>query len=357
MNIAVFCPSLIGDTVMATPTFRALRREFPDAKLTAILKPNVAPVLDGTVWFDETIMFHPRAKHRDQRTPALMKRLRADRPDAAVLLPNSMRTAWISWRAGVPRRVGYDRYGRGLLLTDRPQPPRDESGGLLPFPAVEYYLALARVLGCRGVEPQLELATTPTDEAAADAACQALGIDPGRDLICLNNGGAFGPAKSWPNGYFAFLARRLADEMGASVVVLCGPAEREASRAIASLAAHPRVVGLADQSLSIGLSKALVRRARLLITTDSGPRHFAAALGTPVVTLFGPTGITWTRTNYPHAVHLNHPVPCGPCQRPVCPLGHHNCMRKLTPDDVLKIVRRMLVGGRGGTRPPSPESR
>jgi len=356
MNIAVFCPSLIGDTVMATPTFRALRREFPDGKLTAILKPNVAPVLDGTPWFDETIMFHPRAKHRDQRTPALMKRLRADRPDAAVLLPNSLRTAWISWRAGVPRRVGYNRYGRGPLLTDRLRPPRDEAGKLLPFPAVEYYLATARALGCRDAGLRLELATTPADEAAADAACRALGVDPGGKLICLNNGGAFGPAKSWPNGYFAFLARRLAKELDASVVMLCGPAEREAARTVAALAAHPRVVSLAEQPLSIGLSKAFVRRARLLITTDSGPRHFAAALGTPVVTLFGPTGISWTRTNFPHAVHLLHPVPCQPCQRPVCPLGHHNCMRKLTPDDVFNVARRMLVGGRDGTRPPSPEA-
>ena len=357
MNIVVFCPSLIGDTVMATPTFRALRQEFPDARMTAVLKPNVVPVLDGTAWFDDAILFHPRAKNHDQRASALLKRLRADRPDAAVLLPNSIRTAWISWRAGVRRRVGYDRYGRGPLLTDRLKPPRDEAESLRPFPAVEYYLALARALGCRDAGLQLELATTPADEAAADESCRALGIDPGRPLVCLNNGGAFGPSKGWPNGYFAFLARRLAEELGASVVMLCGPAERDAARAVAALATHPQVVSLADQRLSIGLSKAFVRRARLLITTDSGPRHFAAALGTPVVTLFGPTGITWTRTNFPHAVHLYHPVPCQPCQRPVCPLGHHNCMRKLVPDDVFQVARRMLVGGRSGARPPSPESR
>lgn len=357
MNIVVFCPSLIGDTVMATPTFRALRAKFPDARMTAVLKPNVAPVLDGTTWFDDAIPFHPRAKNRDQRTPALMNRLRAERPDAAVLLPNSIRTAWISWRAGVRRRVGYNRYSRGLLLTDRLQPPRDETGKLLPFPAVEYYLALARALGCRDNGLQLELSTTPADEAAADEACRSLGMESGHPLICLNNGGAFGPAKSWPNGYFAFLARRLAEELGASVVMLCGPAERDAARVVASLAAHPRVFSLADQRLSIGLSKAFVRRASLLITTDSGPRHFAAALGTPVVTLFGPTSIHWTRTNFPHAAHIYHPVPCQPCQRPVCPLGHHNCMRKLVPDDVFQVARRMLVGGRNGARPPSPDSR
>jgi heptosyltransferase-2 len=83
-----------------------------------------------------------------------------------------------------------------------------------------------------------------------------------------------------------------------------------------------------------------------MVTTDSGPRHFAAAFGTPVVSLFGPTWVQWTRTNQPNAVHMFHPVPCGPCQRPVCPLGHHDCMRKIDPDRVFEASRRMLSGRR-----------
>jgi heptosyltransferase-2 len=346
MNLVVFCPSLIGDTVMATPTFRALRKEFPRGRLTAVVKPNVAPVLDGLDWFDEIIPFHPRSKSREQQAPALIRRLRAGRPDVAVLLPNSIRTAWISWRAGIGRRVGYDRYARGWLLTDRLAPPRDAKGKLLPCPIVEYYLGLAHALGCPGDGVRLELATTPADESAADDACQALGVDPSAGLVCLNTGGAFGPAKAWPVESFGVLARRLAEEAGVGVVVLCGPSEREESRRIAELAAHPGVVSLADRPLSLGLSKALVRRADLLVTTDSGPRHFAAAFGTPVVTLFGPTRIEWTRTNHPHALHLYHPVPCGPCQRPVCPQGHHRCMKLLTPDRVFDAARRMLSGRR-----------
>src|SRR5262249_340740 len=77
-------------------------------------------------------------------------------------------------------------------------------------------------------------------------------------------------------------------------------------------------------------------------TTDSGPRHFAAAFQTPVITLFGPTHIAWTRTYHPQALHLFHPVDCGPCQRPVCPEGHHRCMRELTPDQVYQAALRML---------------
>ena len=355
MNIVVFCPSLIGDTVMATPVFRALRKTYPRSKLTAVMRPNVAPVLDGTDWFDETVFFHPHGKLRAHHAAAVVRRLRSERRDAAVLLPNSFRSAWIAWLSGIERRVGYDRYARGLLLTDRLKPPRDEAGKLLPCPIVEYYLALLRPIGCPSDGVRLELATTAADEAAADEACRALGLSSDQRLVCLNNGGAYGPSKSWPNPSFGILARRLVDELGVSVVVLCGPAEREASREIAELAGRPNVVSLADQPLSLGLSKAFVRRASLMVTTDSGPRHFAAAFGTPVVTLFGPTRIEWTRTNHPHAVHIYHPVPCGPCQRPVCPLKDHSCMELLAPDRVFEAARKML-GGRRGVVPCSSSS-
>ncbi len=159
----------------------------------------------------------------------------------------------------------------------------------------------------------------------------------------MNTGGAFGPAKNWPTGHFADLARRLVDESGVTVLVVCGPGERENARAIVAAADRERVVSLADQPLGIGLTKASIRRAALLITTDSGPRHFAAAFGTPVVTLFGPTHIAWTRTTHPLAWHVKYPVACGPCQRPTCPEGHHKCMRELTPESVYRIARRVVL--------------
>jgi heptosyltransferase II len=211
---------------------------------------------------------------------------------------------------------------------------------------VESYLKLAHHVGCPVDSIRLELATTIDDEAGADRALGALGVSAGEQLVCLNTGGAFGPAKNWPNGHFSQLARRLAEELGARILVLCGPKERDAAREIVRTAAHPRVVSLADQALGIGLTKACVRRATLLITTDSGPRHFAAAFGTPVVTLFGPTHIAWTRTHHPQAWHVFHPVPCGPCQRPVCPEGHHRCMRELAPDSVFRAACRVLTPAR-----------
>ncbi len=343
MRIAVFCPNLVGDTVMATPTFRAIRRGFPGAIMAAVIKPQVVPTLDGTEWFDEWIRFDPRSNLRDERSPAVLRKLRKARFDLAVLLPNSFRSAAMAWMAGIPRRVGYDRCRRRILLTDVLHHPHDDAGRRLPIPIVESYVKLARHLDCPVDSLRLNLATTPADEIAADRAWSALGLSPGERVVCLNTGGAFGPAKNWPVSHFSNLARRLAEESNTRVLVVCGPSERDAAREIAQTAAHPMVVSLADQDLGIGLTKACVRRATLLITTDSGPRHFAAAFGTPVMTLFGPTHVAWTRTYHPHAWHLLHPVPCGPCQRPVCPEGHHDCMSKLSPASVFRVAQDILA--------------
>jgi heptosyltransferase-2 len=342
MNIAVFCPSFIGDAVMATPTFRAIRRGFPGATIAGVIRPNVAPTLDGTTWFDELIGFDPRSSDAGARMVSVVRRLRHPGIDIAVLLPNTIRVAAMAWLARIPRRIGYVRYGRDWLLTERLSYPCDSRNRRIPTPIVESYLQLARRLGCQVDSIQVELGTTSQDEAAADQAWESLGLSSSECVVCFNTGGAYGPAKNWPMPYFAQLARRLADEADVCVLILCGPNERAAVRAAASEANHPRVVSLADQPLGIGLTKACIRRAALLITTDSGPRHFAAAFRTPVITLFGPTHIAWTRTHHPQAWHLFYPVECGPCQKRVCPEGHHRCMRGLTPESVLSFALRAL---------------
>jgi heptosyltransferase-2 len=342
MKVVVFCPNLIGDTVMATPAFRALRHGLAGATVVGVIKPHVAPTLDGAPWFDDLVPFDPKARNPSARTWPVLRRLRAERADLAVLFPNSFRSALLATLAGIPRRLGYARGGRGLLLTDRLSYTCGEDGRRLPTPIVESYLTLARHLGCPINSVRPELFTTAADEAAADRVWAKLGMAREDPVVCLNTGGAYGPAKSWPVEHFAALARRLATEGGRAVLVVCGPSERDAARAIVSAADHPRVVSLAGFDLGIGLTKACVRRSALMITTDSGPRHFAAAFGVPVLSLFGPTHIAWTRTYHPHAIHLQHPVPCGPCQKPVCPLGHHRCMRDLTPQAVYNAARRYL---------------
>jgi heptosyltransferase-2 len=307
-----------------------------------VIKPHVAPTLDGAPWFDDLVPYDPKARSPSARTWSVLRRLRAERADLAILFPNSFRSALVATLAGIPRRLGYAKGGRGLLLTDRLSYTLGKDGRRLPTPIVESYLALARSLSCPIDSVRPELFTTAADETAADRVWAELGMAREEPVVCLNTGGAYGPAKSWPVAHFAALARRLATEGGRAVLVVCGPGERDAARAIVAGAGHPRVVSLASFELGIGLTKACVRRSALMITTDSGPRHFAAAFGVPVLSLFGPTHIAWTRTYHPHAIHLQHPVPCGPCQKSVCPLGHHRCMRDLSPQAVYAAARRYL---------------
>jgi heptosyltransferase-2 len=267
-----------------------------------------------------------------------------------VLFPNSFRSALAAWLGGCRRRVGYARYGRSWLLTDALPPLRDRRGRLTPSPAIDAYNLLAERAGCPPPGCSMELYTTPADEKAANQVWEAARFADYPEVVCLNPGAAFGSAKHWPAGHFAALARDLADWRGCGVLVLCGPAEADLAREIAAAVRRPGVFALSDLTsparpdappLSLGLSKAAVRRVDLLVTTDSGPRHFAAAFDRPVVTLFGPTHIAWTETYFPRAVHLQKQVECGPCQRRVCPLDHR-CMTGLTPAEALAAAQRLL---------------
>jgi heptosyltransferase-2 len=341
-RIALFLPNWVGDVVMATPAVRAVRAAFPGADLVAVCKPYVADVLAGAPWFREVVLADKNGP-RERQLFAAARRLRANPPDAAVLFPNSLRTAVLARLGGCRRVVGFDRYGRGLLLTDRLRHRTDARGRFVPTPVIDDYNRLAVALGAADPGHRMELFTTPADERAADVVWDRFGLGRYPRVVALNPGAAFGAAKHWPASHFAELARLLSARLGCGVVVLCGPAEREMARRVAAGSRSRHAVALDDTPLSLGLTKAVVQRADLLVTTDSGPRHFAAAFGTPVVSLFGPTHIGWTETYYAKGVHLQRPVPCGPCQRRVCPLGHHRCMTDLQPAEVFAAAARLLA--------------
>jgi heptosyltransferase-2 len=324
---------------MATPALRALRSHYAGEHIVGVLKPYVAGVLEGSDWFDHLLLANGGSW--SQSIPAVVRQLRKLKIEKAILFPNSFRAAVTAFLGACRRRVGYVRYGRGPLLTDRLQPVRDLRGRLQPSPVIDAYNLLAEHVGAKPTR-RMELYTTPRDEAAADTVWRQNGLTQFLNVVCLNPGAAFGAAKQWPVDYFVSLARDLANQKNCGVLILCGPAERELARQIATLARDPAVHSLADVPLSLGLIKACVRRAELLVTTDSGPRHFAAAFNRPVITLFGPTHIAWTETNHPLAVHLQKEVECGPCQLRVCPLDHR-CMKLLTPADVYQTAVSLLA--------------
>jgi heptosyltransferase-2 len=332
MRIALFLPNWIGDAVMATPAIRAVRQQFPHAQILAVARPPIADVLSGSPWIDHWFLLNGKANIL--RTSA---QLRKQKIDLALLFPNSFRSALTAWLGRCRRRIGYARQGRSFLLTDRLQPLCDHRGRIVPAPVLLAYNRLAEAAGCTITSNRMELFISPHEEALAEEVWHLTGLHHASEVVCLNPGATFGAAKLWPAQYFVELARMLADRRGSAILVLCGPAERELSRKIAHAANRPQVHSLADFPVSLGLTKACLQRADLCISTDSGPRHIAIALGKPTVSLFGPTHIAWTKTFAANDIHLQKPVPCGPCQKRVCPFDHR-CMRELTPLEVYEAA-------------------
>jgi heptosyltransferase-2 len=342
MKIGIFLPNWLGDLVMATPMLRAIRRHFAQpARLVGVLRPNLSEVLAGTGWLDEQWYFDPRADQPELRHTSLIRRMRRERFEMAILLTNSLRTALVAWLGGAQQRIGYVRCGRGPLLTSKLY-PRRQAGRLVPQPMVDYYLALAAAIGCPPESPRLELSSTPAEDCLAERIWHELGLRSDGRLVTFNCSGAYGAAKLWPTEYFGQLARRVVDEMDHDVLIVCGSQERQIAQEIVGHARRSRVFSMAEQSLGLAASKACIRRGRLMVSTDSGPRHIAAAYGQPVITLFGPTLPTWIENPTVRAVNLQLDLPCTGCYQRVCPLGHHRCMRDLSVDAVAGEVAGLL---------------
>ena len=162
-------------------------------------------------------------------------------------------------------------------------------------------------------------------------------------VVIFNTGSAIGTSRDWPTEHYSELAKRIVSDEDAAVLVICGPRERVNAAAIEGLANHPRVTSMAEHDLSLGVAKACIRRSQLMVTTDSGPRHIAAAFDVPAVTLFGPIDFRWNDTKHPLAIDLQNHVDCRPCGESVCPLLHHQCMSEHTVDRVYAEVQQQQL--------------
>jgi len=348
-RILVVLPNWVGDLVLATPALRAIRERFKRTHLTGLVRRPLDEVLAGGDWLDD-LLYWPTGRSRRRRRRGflgLAGQLRRYRFDMALLLANSFRSAMLVRLAGIPRRVGYDREARGMLLTDRLLPYKFD-GKYVPSPMIGYYNAIARYVGCRQCSDRTELFTTAEHEAVASDAVAAAGVAPDQPLVVINPGASFGPAKCWLPERFAEVADRLADEFQAAVFIACGPKEVEVARRVAGFMAQPATV-LDSPVMRLGPLKALIRRASLVITNDTGPRHFANAFGRPVVTVFGPTDPQWTLTPAPAERSIRVSVDCGPCMKRICPRDHR-CMTRVESEAVWAAARELLAA-RAATGP------
>ncbi|MBM4043853.1 MAG: lipopolysaccharide heptosyltransferase II [Planctomycetes bacterium] len=339
-NILIRCPNWVGDAVMATPALRCIREHCPDARISLLAKPYVRGALENAPWADEIIEYDPDRAHRGWLGYlALIERLRVRHFDLAVIMPHSLSAAWMAWLAGARRRVGYSRGDRGWLLTDRLPSPR-EGRTWLPVPKTDYYLRLCETIGCPVRSTKTELFVSDSAAQQADRMLAQRGVPPDALVIGLNPGARFGSSKCWSPKSFAQVADALIERYGCRVVILSAPDEDQIVRAIELEMKH-KAVDFLDEPMTLELLKPIVRRLALLVTTDTGTRHFAVAFDKPVVVIMGPTDPRHTACNLDKTTVLRVDVPCGPCHLRVCPTDHR-CMTLVTPDHVLAAVDDLM---------------
>ncbi|MCS7237326.1 MAG: lipopolysaccharide heptosyltransferase II [Thermoguttaceae bacterium] len=344
-TVGLFLPNWVGDAVMATPAIRAIRRRFPrPTTLVGIMRPKMVELFAGTEWFDEIWPWEPTLLTGPHSQTKLVQKLRGRQLEILVLFTNSLRTALLAFLGRARRRVGYARDARSLLLTDKIY-PRTEAGRIVPEPMVWTYLALAEAIGCPPESPHLELAVTPQEKRLAAEVLAKLGFLGNGPILGLVYAGAQGPARRWPVEYYLELARMVVRATTWQVLIIVGPDERSIGRQIEAEVSHPRVRSVADlPSLGLGLAKACLEACQVVISPDSGPRHIAAALGKPVITLYGPTDPIWGANPTVRTIDLFVELPCLGCLEAVCPLGHHKCMRELKPSLVFGAFQQVAEG-------------
>ncbi|MEO8430333.1 MAG: lipopolysaccharide heptosyltransferase II [Acidobacteriota bacterium] len=323
----VVAPNWLGDAVMAIPFFRALCAARPPRSVAALAPRGPAALLRAVPGVEVI----PRGGSLAADALALRRR----GFDEAWLLPNSFRAAAVAWLSGAQRRIGYATDRRSALLTDAV--PR-------PLPTGHQLRDYDRLLLSRGVEPDRDPPRLPVPEAAqarADAALAVAGLaaGPTSRLVLLAPGAAFAWTKRWPPQRWGALAARLA-KSGVSPALVIGPGEEPlAAEAVAAsgLSALP-VLGADLDPLELA---GLLARARVVAANDSGPMHLAAAAGTPVVAIFGPTDPGRTAPSGAPFRALDRYVFCSPCFLKDCPY-RHECMTGIHPETVAAAIEELF---------------
>jgi heptosyltransferase-2 len=327
-RLLVLSPNWLGDAVMALPAIADLRRAMPRGAITIAARPSVAPLFTLAPGVDAVVVLDGRRSiARDVGT------IRDGRYEAAVLLPNSFRSALLVRRAGIPERWGYRTAFRRPLLTFAPAPPIEVHQAV-------YYQRLAAAIGAASGPLIPCLVVGDGERQAADAFLSNRGWNGKQPLVALAPGAAYGAAKRWPPESFSALASALVDD-GVLPVIVGGAADTEACDAVVTglrTGGAINLVGRTDLPTLAGV----LSLCRGLVSNDSGAMHVASAIGIPVTALFGPTDEDATR---PHGAGrctvLTHAVWCRPCLLRECPLDHR-CMRGIRVESALEAVRSGL---------------
>ena len=328
----------IGDFVRCHTTVRVLNERFPNAPVDVLATAVIAPLVDYMPGVRKAVVVDlPRSRLALGLQGTLARRLRDEGYGQSLVIPRTWKSALAPFMAGIPVRTGFFGEVRFGLLNDirwgeRKLPRMVDRCAMLALPPGESLRA----------EWPAPLLVVPDGEVAAWRQRNDAG-EPGRPTVAFAPG-AVGPAKRWPAAAFAELAGRLAAD-GVRVWILGGPGEKE----LASEIAGPDPANARDLTGSeLRNAVRALAAADVAVTNDSGLLHVAAAIGTPAVGIYGPTSPgPWAPLNPVAAtIEIETGLPCRACMKPVCPLGHHRCMRDISVDRVLAAVRGALTAAR-----------
>lgn len=305
-RILVIMPALLGECVMATAALQAIRQTHPDAHITVLIKRRLRPVLYGLDCVNRVLSIRKRSKRmtcgratkRRASLIPLSRRLAKGNFDTAVILPLSFKAAALPTLAGIPRRLGYERDRRGVLLTDRLIPQRTR-GDKTRHASIDSYLAIARYLGAIHPGSTMRLALKPEAASQLDSLLEKAGVDPHSQQLLLVNPGAPTPERRWSPRRMAHLCEMLHERYGLTPVVTGTPTERSIVQELLDRSTVA-ILDLPELGMDLHLLKEMVSRCRMMVTNDTGPRYLAAALGVPVLTLFGPTSPTGSGLSVSH---------------------------------------------------------
>ena len=327
----------LGDIVMSLPAMRAVRRGFPDANLTVLVKRELAGFFDCEKWVDEVVGYSISSGLgglNDRRK--LVGEIRARHFELAILMPNSFESAlWVT-AAGIPRRAGYALDARGPMLTHKAAPPRDALEGH----QVHYWLAMIReTLGIEGDADGIAISADTKHVATMGKWLDARRRKPDAPLIAIAPAAAYGPAKEWPAEKFAAVIDAMAQRLGAECALVGAPTERVKCEQVAALTSARPLISAGETS--VGELIALLSISSAFVGNDSGSMHLAAALGIPTVAVFGSTNPI--RTGPIKGRVIWHHLECSPCLAHTCRFGHYNCLREVEPKEILEALSSLDV--------------
>ncbi len=343
-EILVYGPNWIGDAIMSIPALKAIKKSFPDSFLHVLAVPWVKDIYDLSGIPDNIICYDRRLEHRGLKGIArLTAKIKQLNISTAIILPNSWRSALIPWIARIPIRVGLSvRYREYFFFSHSSKPEKDFKSRHQVF----YYLNIVKIL-CPEIDKyEKEVTKTPlflpdAEKPVLAELARRFGLNLNKPWLALAPGAQYGDAKLWWPENFSQVARRVAKEFGAQVVIFGSDADTAVARQIATNADTDFIILTGKTSLKEAI--VLLGNCRALLTNDSGLMHVGAAIGVPLVAIFGSTDPVHTGPfgDPTKTIVLESKVDCHPCLKPECPHGHKRCMTEISPEETFDSVKQL----------------